>query len=193
MPTFSKKWTLLSAYVFKESFFSPTSLRADFIRPFFAILLIGILFSNGCKRDDAQVSFEREALSLPSGFTETDQFGNVINEDSNDWRVSPLYAGLIFVEPAFPNPTQGDNITIELSITGVNNLAGFSVYFLNENVTPTFLTSITFNPSNFFQVIRINPQEFSPTTLLSDAIGLHRVLIYDQRNEIITYGDIKVE
>lgn len=193
MATFSKKWSPLSASTLGETFFSFFSLLSDFVQSLSLILLAVIIFFNGCKRDDAQVSFEREALSLPSGHTETDQFGNVITEDGNDWRVSPLYAGLIFVEPAFPNPTQGDNITIELSITGVNNLVGFTVYFLNETATPTFLTSITFNPSNFFQVISINPQEFSPTTLLSDAIGLHRVLIYDQRNEIITYGDIKVE
>lgn len=158
----------------------------------FGFLVLSLLFSS-CKQDDAQVAFEREALSLPSGFTETDPFGNVLNSDNNDWRISPLYASLIFVEPAFPNPTSGENVTIELSISGVNNLTGFNVYFLNQNATPTFLTSISMNPSNFFQVILINPQEFSPTTLISDTIGLHRVIIYDQRNEIITYGDIKVE
>lgn len=147
--------------------------------------------------DDAQREFEREAFRTPSGITETDGSGNIISTDPDDWRVGPLFAGFVEVQqPAYPNPTTGQIVTIELLITGLGAVNGLDVLTLDDR---NFFRRLFFDerrplPVGFTQII-INPVQFAPggSGTISGARGLHRVFIFDGRDNLISYGDIRVE
>ncbi len=161
------------------------------------LLCVLMLFASCSNTDDAQRDFENDAYRLPSGFTETDAQGNVINEDPDDWRVSPMFAGFVEIDrPAYPNPTTGPTISLEILITGIGSVNGIDVYTFDENDR---LKLLWFDermplPVGFSQIL-IDPVQFAPggSGTISGARGLHRVLVFDRRNNLITYGDIKVE
>lgn len=147
--------------------------------------------------DDAQREFEREAFRTPAGITQTDGSGNIISSDPDDWRVGPLFAGFVEVQqPAYPNPTTGQIVTIELLITGLGAVNGLDVLTLDDR---NFFRRLFFDerrplPVGFTQII-INPVQFAPggSGTISGARGLHRVFIFDGRDNLISYGDIRVE
>lgn len=159
--------------------------------------IIGIIFISiyACSSaDDAQKKFEQEAFRLPNAFTETNSSGEIINADPDDWRISPFYSSFVEIRPAFPNPTSGEVISLELLITGLGSVNGLEVYFFDDRdrLRLIFFDERSPLPTGF-TLIQINPMEFSSGSTIAGAIGLHRVLIYDRRGNIISYGDIKVE
>lgn len=162
--------------------------------------VLSLMLLSGCSTaDEAQEKFEQQAMQFPNGITETDAAGNVISQDPDDWRVSPLYESFVEVSPAYPNPTTGENIEIELLITGLGAVPGLEVYFFNrDNLLSgggsNFLYFDERNPLPVgYTSIFLNPTQFSGSSTIAGAVGLHRVLIYDRRGSIISYGDIKVE
>lgn len=165
----------------------------------FLLSLTGLLFATiSCSStDDAQREFEREAFRTPSGFTQTDGSGNIISTDPDDWRVGPLFAGFVEVDqPAYPNPSTGQLVTIELLITGLGAVNGLDVLTLDDR---NFFKRLFFDerrplPPGFTQIV-INPVQFAPGSsgTISGAQGLHRVFIFDGRENLITYGDIRVD
>ena len=170
-----------------------TSLFNRFLLP-----LLFLLALTSCGQDDDQREFENEAFQLPEGITETSGNGEIISEDPDDWRTSPFFAGLIFVNPAFPNPvTIGDQLSLEIEISGIDAVSGLTVavliddaanaqfrslYSINQNPLPPGLTSININP---VELGRFNSPE--------SARGIHRLIIFDNRQNIISYGDVRVE
>ena len=79
----------------------------------------------GCDNQDLQEDFEAQAFSTPEGFTRTNQSGEALSVDSDDWRTSPAYQADIEITPAFPNPpTAGDLITVPVRIRGTNTVRG---------------------------------------------------------------------
>lgn len=158
-----------------------------------AVWTATVVFALGsCTSITGQKEFEREALQLPANYTRTSALGTVELSDTDDWRISPLYEQLVFVNPPFPNPTRGQQLTWEFRITGSPGLQTIQVFAFNA-LGRRFLTAFQVSGDSFFEVIQLNPIVFSSTTLLSDAAGLHRVLFYDQLGRIITYGDILVD
>jgi hypothetical protein len=156
-------------------------------------ILIVVVF--GCSSaDDAQKKFEQEAFRLPNAITETNSSGEIISTDPDDWRISPLYSSFVEIRPAFPNPTSGEVISIELLITGLGSVNGLEVYFFDDRdrLRLIFFDERSPLPTGF-TLIQINPMEFSSSSTIAGAVGLHRVLLYDKRGNIISYGDIKVE
>lgn len=159
------------------------------------IVLVVCLLVAGCSSNDSQREFENEAFALPDGFTRTNDRGQVVNGevDSDDWRIGPFFQGLALVDPAFPNPVLTNGLlTINLQVTGLDAVSGVRVYVLHDFNRPTFLyqdfrtplppglISINLNPLDIAR-IRENPQ------------GLYRLIITDGRDNVITYGDIKIE
>jgi len=169
--------------------------------PFFTPLVLFtlmILALSGCGQDDDQREFEQEAFQLPEGITETEGNGDIVSEDPDDWRTSPFFQGLVFVSPAFPNPVSiGDQLNLEIEVSGIDAVSGLTVavliddaanaqfrslYTVNQNPLPPGLTSIPINP---IELGRFNSPE--------SARGIHRLIIYDNRQNIISYGDVRVE
>lgn len=158
------------------------------------LLLISFILYGCSTADDAQRTFENEAFSEPSGFTRTGPSGEVSDEDPDDWRIGPLFQGFLEISPAFPNPTTGELITIELLVTGLQALNGLEVVRLDNRGNfrllhiddripmPTGLSTITFDPLLF-----------ADGGTISNARGLHRVFIFDNRRNLISYGDIMIE
>ena len=148
-----------------------------------------------CTRNDAQDEFEREAYQAPSGYTQTNAQGEVLEIDENDWRISPLYQGLVNLNAPFPNPANvGSPINFEITILGIQSVPGLdvqvryadnrwnSLYRSFDNPLPTGATS--------FQIDPIQLGEFGT---VESARGLHRVYLFDFNQRLISYGDILVE
>lgn len=158
------------------------------------LLLISLVLYGCSTADDAQRKFEDEAFREPSGFTKTDPSGNIMENDPDDWRIGPLFQGFVEISPAFPNPTTGELVTIEILVTGLQALNGlevvrldnrgnFRLLYLDDRIPlPTGLSTITFDPLLF-----------ADGGTISNARGLHRVFIFDNRRNLISYGDLKIE
>lgn len=164
------------------------------IRPI-AIAAFAAIQMGACEDSTAQKRFEAEARKPPTGITRTDATGRILSTDPDDWRISPYFQGFVEVQtPAFPNPTTSQRVTIDLFVTGMEAVNGIQAYARNsvgeavllfEAIDPTIPIGLT--------QIFINPTDFSRIGRYQDAIGLHRVFVYDRRGNLMTYGDIQVE
>lgn len=156
--------------------------------------LVWVMLS--CDDADDQREFEQQAFSSPSGYTETDAGGNIINEDPDDWRIAPMFETSVRISnPAFPNPTSGDEINIHLMVQVLDAVNGLDVKFLNNRgyLSPRSLYKNNESPLTPREyVIRFRPKDLSPDGTFDSARGLHRIFIFDYNDNLITYGDVKV-
>ena len=161
--------------------------------PFF--FLTATIFGLACTSSSDQRDFESEAYRDPSGITETDFSGDILSTDPDDWRVSPIYQGLIDIKPPFQNPAQlGSPINFEVQVLGIQGVAGLDVLVrLNNNRLASIYTS-TDNPLEpGITTFRIDPITLSQDGSDNLALGLHRVYFFDFDGRLISYGDIEVE
>lgn len=161
------------------------------------IILLSILVCAlaGCDRNSAQEEFEREAFAAPNNFTRTDASGNILQNDPDDWRIAPLFQGFVEINaPAYPNPSIGQRFTIELLITGLEAVSGLEIYTRDQVGRPFILYNDNRRPlPPGLLDIYLEPAWLTPSRVYSEAIGLHRIFIYDGNGNMITYGDLKVE
>jgi hypothetical protein len=144
--------------------------------------------------DEAQKRFEQEAFRGASGFTQTNSSGQIISNDPDDWRVSPLFAGFVEVSPIYPNPTTGEIVTLELLVLSLNTVNGIDIGFFDDFGNFILLNfderiPLPTGPTGFF----LDPRRINPSGTIAGAVGLHRIFIFDRRGNLISYGDIKVE
>lgn len=168
-----------------------------------AILFTAILFPlllTGCSSNKAQQQFENDARKTPSGYTNTDTSGKILSKDPDDWRISPMFQGFILVtQPPYPNPAgTTQQIKFELQINGLESIYGLYVYTNLETNTGTYrVQQIYYNPDSPLQPgllsIQFIPSQFTITGNASDARGIHRIFVYDGRQNLITYGDIMIQ
>lgn len=172
-----------------------------FMSKFYSVLtlLLLISFLGSCTRNDAQREFEKEAYALPQNYTKTNNQGEVLEVDEDDWRTSPLYQGLIEIEPPFPNPTTtNQSVQFDVYVTGVNSVDGIQVWFFYDNLDGNNRDRIilyenfeTLQPG--LTTFQINPIEFAEFGNVEGARGLNRVYIFSGNQQMISYGDIMVE
>ncbi len=163
-------------------------------KPFVKLLILVTLFGTGfsCTNDDAQSKFEAQAYGEPANYTETSFQGDIVRNDTDDWRISPLYLGLASVQPIFPNPVQfGTNVTLEIDIKGAPASSSIEVGYLNQSNQWIFLQQQDLQ--NDFELITflINTRQFGSS--LSQAQGLKRMLVFDGNQRLISYGDILIQ
>lgn len=164
-----------------------------------SLLAILLLFSAAaCGQNDDQRDFEREAFSLPTGITETNDRGEIIdgNEDPDDWRIAPFFAGLFFFDglPG-PNPVAiGDRITFNISSPFIDGISFLEIIVLIQDGT-TFQPRSVYGPASFdlSESISIDPVRFGRTGTAESARGMHRIVLLDGRENVISYGDVLVE
>lgn len=164
-------------------------------------MLISTFLLIACSKSDDQKRFEQEALGVPENITETDAAGKVIEnrKDPDDWRVSPMYQSLITIgEPytqlPYPNPIgYNENVNLDIYLGSVGTLSRIEIIALDSlnqssglNITRSNLSS----PSLIN--IKIMGSQISGSPGGSQASGLYRLLVYDGRNNLITYGDIRI-
>lgn len=166
------------------TFFSRTSLL---------LVVFPVMAFTACNQSSDQRDFERAAFSMPEGITETDDRGEINNIDPDDWRIAPFYQGLVEVDPAYPNPVLStDQVSLDVVVTGVESVSGLRVfaYYGENNVRivfedlrrpiPTGLTSLPLSPLDIAR-FRESPQ------------GTYRIILLDANENVISYGDIRVE
>jgi len=158
----------------------------------FTLFIFASLILSGCGNDDAQIKFENQAYSEPSNFTETTFQGDVVRLDSDDWRISPLYIGLANVQPIFPNPVQyAANINLEVELSGapVSSIIELGYLDASSEWSPLQIQDIT---SDFELVTFIvNTRQFGGTA--EQARGIHRLLLFDGNQRMISYGDLLIQ
>ena len=165
------------------------------------LFLVLVCQAAGCSRSQDQIEFEQQAFRTPDNFTETTPNGEVVRRDEDDWRIGPMFQGFVEVQvPPFPNPTHGEPVQIEILVTGVGSVLGLQAvgfYDLFDERSRRVLYYHDRSPLDFgILVFNINPAEFDIRNNYSEARrtndGLHRLFIFDHRNNLITYGDIKL-
>ena len=159
-------------------------------RPALALLaLLGVSACDGTSVEEQRFFEDQAFATAPSGFTRTDEGGEVLSTDAEDWRVGPGYAGLVqTIQVPYPNP-------LPFRATGVYQVnvvagvpGGLALYRLDaggrlrligqpcdDAVTSTICT-FTFQGS-----------EVSP---VGDD-GLVRLMLLDGQNGVVSYGDVQ--
>ena len=158
------------------------------------IFLFSLLLLASCTRNDAQRDFEESAYSLPRNYTETNNQGQVIETDEDDWRTSPLFQGLVEIIPVYPNPTTiNQAVQFEVEVTGVRSVNGIEVMtrFQDNSFRSMYQDFETLEPG--LTTFQVNPLEFAQFGNPEGARGLNRVFIFDASGQMISYGDILVE
>lgn len=159
-------------------------------------LLLAFVSLNNCSNNQEQQNFEQEAFSsVIQNFTQTAPDGDIIEEDPDDWRISPFFSGLIRVNPAFPNPVlSSGRFTIQIQVSAIESMNGAQILTFDEqrNLKTIALDTRAPLPAGFTE-FRIDPIEFTSTGVRANAKGLHRIFIFDLNDNLLTYGDIKVE
>lgn len=159
------------------------------------------LLTSGCSESKQQRDFEDEALRSPSGITAMTANG-VPKEDGendpSDWRTAPDFSGLFEVTtPAFPNPVSfNSNFEILIDVKALDAINGLYVYAFQQpsnlaTSNPLEIRQDALSPG--LQSIIISPQEFASSTGTGTFGNTWRIIFYDRRQNVITYGDVLVE
>ena len=142
----------------------------------------------GCDTAEQQNEFEDQAFSAPSGFTRTDKNGEILSEDQDDWRTSPVYSTRVLVDPAFPNPVPpGQFVTIPVQVREFDSVQGGLELVGNDaNGLPRRLDAIRDASDPGAYIFTFNPS-------LLGVPGLVRLFIVDSRGGLVSYGDLLIE
>jgi len=183
----------------KRPALSGTAFQNGLLLPAFVLLVILL---SGCSTSQDQIDFEQQAYRTPENYTETTPNGEVVRRDEDDWRIGPMFQGFVEIQvPPFPNPTRGEPVRVEMIVTGVGTVNGLrAVSYFDMFDERSVITHYIHDrsPLPFGTLIfDIYPAEFDPGRSYSNARsrndGLHRLFIYDNRWNLITYGDIKLK
>lgn len=168
-----------------------------------AILLsvFGALILAGCSKSDDQKAFEQKAFAPPdTNIVQTNQSGEILdNNDPDDWRVSPRYQTLITVglsfefQPPYPNPVNfNSKLYIHLRQNSPDVIDGLEIRTIDEDGD---INQVIFYNSDQIGSYNIDKQIEASSIVTGrgdNASGFYRLLIYDGRNNLITYGDVKI-
>lgn len=167
-----------------------------------SLILLNLLLFAGCSKSDDQREFENQALVMPQEITETDSQGNITGQtDPDDWRIGPMYRGLIalnseLAEPPYPNPVlYNQNLTIKIHFRVDEPVDAIEILkfrspsdsqypqlrYLKQQDLNSSVETITIRGENIAE----GPSE--------DARTIYRLLIYDGKQNLISYGDVRVQ
>lgn len=159
--------------------------------PLFLVVAAALaLVLSSCDVQGQQSDFVDEAGLPASGITmilDNAFGGDVCSEDEDDWRVSPVYNGVIRIERgAAPNPASSALVTIDFTVLQLSRIRG-SLSLRAFGSANTFITLDTVldasSPGGYvFQ--------FNSSVLQEN--GLHRLYIFDGVGELVSYGDIEL-
>jgi hypothetical protein len=158
-----------------------------------ALVITGVV---GCDSQEDQAAFDRDANLPASGIVVTDENGTILSDDPDDWRTSPAFAGVVRFEPAYPNPTSVDLITIPVVVQQFNALpGGLELRGFDDTGRLTLLDDLPQATQPGAYTFVFSPSQFSVIGDREAIRGLHRVFVFGilGTNEIISYGDIQVQ
>lgn len=165
------------------------------------LLCIIALECTNCNPNHHQEKFRQLALSPPSGIqamTASGEHKADSEADSSDWQTAPEFAGLFeVVTPAYPNPVPyNTSFSILINVKGFNAVNQLIVYAIRQpgnlrTAPPVKIIPRTLQPG--LHTIKIHPAKFAQSSGTGSLGNLYRILFVDGRNQIVTYGDIRVK
>ncbi|ACF12553.1 hypothetical protein Ctha_0082 [Chloroherpeton thalassium ATCC 35110] len=154
-----------------------------------AVVLLLFWLAAGCS-----VGTDEEDISNSSDgeITETDATGNVVDEDSNDWRIQNYFKNNVYIKPAYPNPTSNGIVTITMTFIANIPESGVYIYANNINSVGVFLyqlPDVSYGAKTFsFSLVGL-----SPSSSLTQIQGKQfRLRIYDGMGRLISFGDVEI-
>lgn len=175
----------------------PAHIIPTALHHFSVFLVLFLVILAGCKPSEDQILFEQEAFRPPSNITTTNERGIVQSEDPDDWRIAPMFYRLVRVNPIFPNPTSGNDLRLQIYIERTEAVFGMEIVRIDPRNYPHRFISLYRNNQAPMQpgMININIpfQVMFPQHPGYDERGIHRILIYDGRNNLISYGDVRLD
>ena len=165
-------------------------------------LVVAVLGICACDSANLQRDFEAEAGETPHGITRTDSGGRLILDadgtpvevDSTDWQAGPLFIGSVRFDPAYPNPTSRELITLPFVVPFSSGLAGGLIVrgFTNTGRF-VLLDEVPEADQTGAWTFIINPSLLSAAGDLGSVRGIHRLFVFDLQGRLATYGDIRIE
>ena len=151
------------------------------------LLCSALVWTSGCNSQSRQEEFEDQAFGeTPSGFVRMSEEGEILSEDSNDWRTAPIFETDVTITPARPNPvTASGSVTIFISISG---LPPGRLYVYARDASGRLnqeLDRLSHGGSGF--------EQFNFRAGLIGQRGLHRLFILDEAFVLVSYGDLMIE
>jgi hypothetical protein len=160
-----------------------------------SVLLLAWMLTTSCTQNDAQREFEEQAFTFDDNITQTNGSGQIVdeNEDPDDWRTAPFYSGLVFVDPIFPNPVlTNDRLTLNILITGNDAVSGLRIYSYPGFSRPRVVYDDVRRPLPPGTIsVSLNPLDLTPNP--ESAQGTYRVVVLDANENVISYGDVRIE
>lgn len=162
--------------------------------PNLLLLLCGMLLLS-CSKSNDQRRFEDQALTPPQNISEYTANGQPVQNrnDPDDWRIGPMFRSLVTIQtPAHPNPVNfNSSFAIDIDIRGFESINGLQIFAFqdpNRPIGPLFVSEQSQLPPGVTTVI------LEPTQFAQSASGdtVFRILIYDNQQNLISYGDIEV-
>ena len=160
-----------------------------------SFISLSLLIFVSCSQSDEQREFENEAISLPENFTVTGDNGAIIDgqTDPDDWRTAPFFQGLVYINPAYPNPALSNGrINIDVQVVGLDGVSGLRVLAFDNETNLRFLYETPSSPlppgltSISINALDIARFDENPT-------GLYRIILEDREGNIVSFGDVKIE
>jgi len=163
----------------------------------YLLLASCVLLFDSCSPSEDQLLFEQQALSVPNGFTETNERGIVGREDPDDWRIAPMFTRLVTVNPIYPNPTRGNDLRLQIYVERTEALFGLEIVRVDPRgfplrYIPLYRNNASPLPPGLLNV-NIPFQVMFPQYPSLDERGLHRIILFDNRQNVVSYGDIMLE
>ncbi len=154
------------------------------------LALLALLLAAGCdtQRGD-QEAFVEMANLPPKNFARTDASGTILEDDPDDWRTAPFFAGKISFRPAYPNPTTGEPVTLPFTVLEFNAISNRLVLRARDPGDPNRLILL----DDLTNASETGGHDFRFAPGLIGIPGLHRLFVFDAVGEIVTYGDLKLE
>ncbi|MCS6988634.1 MAG: hypothetical protein NZM06_03875 [Chloroherpetonaceae bacterium] len=133
------------------------------------------------------------------GFTRTNQNGQIISEDRNDWRVAARFAGEVSVSQVpFPNPTRNGQVQLTIRFSSSAGISRIDFLGISRDGVPVsypVILETDLNVPNFgAKTYRLDFVKMSPNRNLAELRGrLFRARMVDGAGNVITYGDVFIE
>lgn len=132
-------------------------------------------------------------------FTRTNQSGQILSEDPNDWRIAARFSGEVqLTQVAFPNPTRNGQVQLTMQFSSSIGFPRIDFLAITRDGVPVnypVILETDFNvPSFGAKTYLLDLVKISPNRNITELRGrLFRVRVIDLAGNIITYGDIFIE
>ena len=117
--------------------------------------------------------------------------------DPDDWRIAPMFYRLVTVNPIYPNPTSGNDLRIQIYVERNEALFGLEIVRVDPRgyplrYIPLYRNTASPLPPGLLNV-NIPFQVMFPQYPSLDERGLHRIILLDNRQNVVSYGDLMLE